>query len=213
MSVASKPVPEVASAARPDPAAVRGNDWRRVAAPAPAAFRPALPVSVVVPCFEAPGALALTLAGLQRQDYPRALFEVVVVDDGSFPPLRVPASTALRVRTVRQERRGFGLARARNAGARAALHDILVFLDGDVIAEAGLLAAPRPLAPRGLGCADARLLRQCVRSRGWMPRRSATARRRSRNCSPAGPATRPGWSGTWHGPRTSPRGTTMRSGP
>ena len=141
MSVASKPVPEVASAARPDPAAVRGNDWRRVAAPAPAAFRPALPVSVVVPCFEAPGALALTLAGLQRQDYPRALFEVVVVDDGSFPPLRVPASTALRVRTVRQERRGFGLARARNAGARAALHDILVFLDGDVIAEAGLLAA------------------------------------------------------------------------
>ena len=141
MSVTSKPVREAASAARPGPAAVRGNDWRRVAPPAPATFRPALPVSVVVPCFEAPGALALTLAGLQRQDYPRALFEVVVVDDGSFPPLRVPASTALRVRTVRQERRGFGLARARNAGARAALHDILVFLDGDVIAEAGLLAA------------------------------------------------------------------------
>ena len=141
MSVTSKPVPEAASAARPGPAAVRRNDWRQVAVPAPEAFRPALPVSVVVPCFEVPGALALTLAGLQRQDYPRALFEVVVVDDGSSPPLRVPASTALPVRTVRQERRGFGLARARNAGARAALHDILVFLDGDVIAEAGLLAA------------------------------------------------------------------------
>ena len=141
MSVTSKPVPEAAAAARPGPAAVRGNDWRRVAVPAPAAFRPALPISVVVPCFEAPGALALTLAGLQRQDYPRALFEVVVVDDGSHPPLRVPASTALSVRTVRQERRGFGVARARNTGARAALHDILVFLDGDVIAEAGLLAA------------------------------------------------------------------------
>ena len=141
MSVTSKPVPEAAAAARPGPAAVRGNDWRRVAVPAPAAFRPALPISVVVPCFEAPGALALTVAGLQRQDYPRALFEVVVVDDGSRPPLRVPASTALSVRTVRQERRGFGVARARNTGARAALHDILVFLDGDVIAEAGLLAA------------------------------------------------------------------------
>ena len=137
----SKPVREAASAVRPGPAAVRGNDWRRVAVPAPAAFRPALPISVVVPCFEAPGALALTLAGLEGQDYPRALFEVVVVDDGSSPPLRVPASTALSVRTVRQERRGFGAARARNAGARAALHDILVFLDGDVIAETGLLAA------------------------------------------------------------------------
>ena len=135
------PVREAASAARPGPAAVRGNDWRGVAAPAAGAFRPALPVSVVVPCFEAPEALALTLTGLEGQDYPRALFEVIVVDDGSSPPLRVPASTALAVRTVRQERRGFGLARARNAGARAASHDILVFLDGDVIAEAGLLAA------------------------------------------------------------------------
>ena len=123
------------------PAAVRGNDWRRAAVAAPAAFRPALPVSVVVPCFEAPAALALTLAGLEGQDYPRALFEVVVIDDGSRPPLRIPAPTALPVRVVRQERRGFGLARARNAGARAASHDILVFLDGDVIAEAGLLAA------------------------------------------------------------------------
>ena len=123
------------------PAAVRGNDWRRVALPPPAAFRPALPVSVVVPCFEAPAALALNLAGLEGQDYPRALLEVVVVDDGSRPPLRVPACTALPVRIVRQERRGFGLARARNAGARAASHDILVFLDGDVIAEAGLIAA------------------------------------------------------------------------
>ena len=137
----SKRVREAASAGRPAPAAVRGNDWRQVAVPAAAAFRPALPISVVVPCFEAPGALALTLAGLQGQDYPHALFEVVVVDDGSWLPLRVPASTALAVRTVRQERRGFGLARARNAGARAASHDILVFLDGDVIAEAGLLSA------------------------------------------------------------------------
>ena len=141
MSVTSQPVREAASAARPGPAAVRGNDWRQVAVPAPAAFRPALPISVVVPCFKAQGALELTLAGLEGQDYPRPLFEVIVVDDGSCPPLRVPASTPLRVRTMRQERRGFGLARARNAGARMALHDILVFLDGDVIAEAGLLAA------------------------------------------------------------------------
>ena len=128
------------ASALPRPAAVRYNDWRRVGLPAAGTFAPALPVSVVVPCFAAPEALALTLAGLERQRWPRDLFEVVVVDDGSEPPLTLPA-TPLDVRVVRQQRRGFGLARARNAGARAAAHDVLVFLDGDVIPEAGLLAA------------------------------------------------------------------------
>ena len=129
------------AAAGPRPAEVRHNHWRGVRMPDAGTFRPSLPVSVVVPCFEAPDALALTLAGLAGQDYPRGLFEVVVVDDGSEPPLRRPSSTRFDVKLVRQERRGFGLARARNAGARAAAHAILVFLDGDVIAEAGLLAA------------------------------------------------------------------------
>ena len=132
------------AAAGPWPAAVPGNDWRRIRLPAASTFVPRLPVSVIVPCFEAPDALALTLAGLAGQDWPRKLFEVVIVDDGSEPPLEIPAlpvSAPLDVKLVRQERRGFGLARARNAGARAAAHPILVFLDGDVIAEAGLLAA------------------------------------------------------------------------
>ena len=130
----------------PPPAAVPCNDWRRIRLPQPATFVPTLPVSVIVPCFEAPDALALTLAGLQRQDYPRELFEVVIVDDGSEPPLPHPAPAVLGpapldVKVVRQQRRGFGLARARNAGARAAGHGILVFLDGDVIPESGLLTA------------------------------------------------------------------------
>ena len=124
----------------PRPAAVRYNDWPRIRAADSGAFVPTLPVSVVVPCFEAPDALALTLAGLEGQDYPRELFEVVIVDDGSDPPLPV-GPVALQAKLVRQERRGFGLARARNAGARAATHGILVFLDGDVIPEPGLLAA------------------------------------------------------------------------
>ena len=120
---------------------MRGNDWRQVALPDAGTFAPVRPVSVVVPCFEQPDALALTLAGLEAQRFPRELFEVVVVDDGSEPPIEAPAATPLNLRVVRQARRGFGLARARNAGARAAAHDILVFLDGDVIPAAGLLAA------------------------------------------------------------------------
>ena len=125
----------------PRPAAVRDNDWRQVDLPDAGTFRPTLPISVIVPCYEAPEVLARTLAGLEGQSYPRDLVEVVIVDDGSRTPLSPPASTPLDIKVVRQERRGFGLARARNTGARVAAHDVLVFLDADVIAEAGLLAA------------------------------------------------------------------------
>ena len=123
------------------PAAVRYNDWRRIDLAPVEAFQPALTASVVAPYHEAPRALARTLAALERQTYPRELFEVVIVDDGSRAPLERPPSSPLAVTVVRQQRRGFGLARARNAGARAAAGDILVFLDGDMLPEANWLAA------------------------------------------------------------------------
>ena len=123
----------------PRPNTVPYNDWRRVDVPPVDAFEPTLGVSVIVPYYEAPAKLALTLAGLEGQTYPRHLFEVVIVDDGSEPPLEQPPSP-LNITVVHQDNRGFGLARARNNGARAARHDILVFLDGDMIAEAGWLA-------------------------------------------------------------------------
>ena len=126
---------------RPPPASVRYNDWRRLSVQPPDTFRHALPVSVIVPYHDAPEALARTLAALESQDWPRALFEVVIVDDGSRVPLEQPRTTLSNVTVVRQENRGFGLARARNAGVRAAAHDILLFLDGDMLPEAGWIAA------------------------------------------------------------------------
>ncbi len=125
----------------PRPQLIRYNDWRQVVVPELGTFTPVLPVSVIVPYYAAPGALALTLAALEGQTYPRDLFEVVVVDDGSPEPLERPRSTPLDVKVVRQEDRGFGLARARNTGKRAAAHDVLVFLDGDMLPEADWLAA------------------------------------------------------------------------
>ncbi len=122
------------------PAGVRGNDWRELAVAAPDRFEPELPVSVVVTYYEAPEALELTLAALEGQTYPRELFEVVIVDDGSRTPLAPPAASPLSVSVLHQEDRGFGLARARNTGARAAAHGILVFLDCDMMPEAGWLA-------------------------------------------------------------------------
>ena len=135
----------------PPPADVRGNDWRSLGVAPMEVFEPLLPVTVVVPYYEAPDALALTLAGLERQTYPADLFEVVVVDDGSDPPLD-PAGldvaafggsgpSRLSLRVVHQEDLGFGLARARNNGARAAQGDVLIFLDCDMVPEADWLAA------------------------------------------------------------------------
>ena len=125
----------------PKPASVRYNDWRQVAVEPLDTFTPTLPVSVIIPYYQTPAeTLARTLAALEGQTYPRELFEVVIVDDGSEPPLERPPSSPLDVRVVRQERRGFGAPRARNAGAQAASHDILLFLDSDVLAEAGWMA-------------------------------------------------------------------------
>lgn len=125
----------------PRPANVPYNDWRQAALPPPEEFTPSLPVSVVMPAYAPPAAvLARTLAALEGQTYPRDLFEVVVVDDGSDPPLALPRSP-LDVRVVRQERRGFGLARARNTGVREAAYGIVLFLDCDWLVEAGWMAA------------------------------------------------------------------------
>lgn len=127
-------------AAGVSPNAVRYNDWREACVPDMSTFEPSIPLSVIVPYYDAPSALARTLAALERQSYPRELFEVVVVDDGSPAPLTTP-STTVDVVVVHQEDRGFGLARARNNGARSAAHEILVFLDCDMMAGSDHLLA------------------------------------------------------------------------
>ena len=54
----------------PKPNSVRYNDWRQVEIPPLEEFEPRMPVSVVVPYFEAPRELDRTLAALERQTYP-----------------------------------------------------------------------------------------------------------------------------------------------
>ena len=129
------------AAMTPPPAAVHYNDWRQIAVAPADAFVPEMPASVILACYAEQQKLEKLLAALEGQTYPRDLFEVIVVDDGSQPPLDVPPSTPLDVRVVRQKRRGYGGERARNTGLRHAAHDVLLFLDGDMLPEAGWLAA------------------------------------------------------------------------
>ena len=126
----------------PKPTSVQYNDWHRVEVEPLETFAPTLPISVIIPSYQTPAeVLARTLATLEGQTYPRELFEVIIVDDGSEPPLECLPSTPLDVKVVRQERRRFGLARARNNGSQAAAHDILLFLDSDMLTEAGWMMA------------------------------------------------------------------------
>jgi GT2 family glycosyltransferase len=111
-------------------------------------------VSVVVPTHGRPRELLRCLHALARLDYPRARFEVVVVDDGallSAEELRA-APGGIETTVVRQERAG--PAAARNAGVREARGELYAFTDDDCAAAPGWLRALARAASRpGVGAA------------------------------------------------------------
>jgi GT2 family glycosyltransferase len=93
-------------------------------------------VSVVIPAYNRSELLSRTLGALEAQTYPPEALTVVVADDGSTEDIGSlvarwsPGFTKLY---VQQEHNGFGAARARNLGARAAEAEIIIFLDSDGI--------------------------------------------------------------------------------
>ncbi|RKN49090.1 glycosyltransferase family 2 protein [Micromonospora endolithica] len=118
----------------PTPRAVR-NDWSAVRVPDLGRWRPRLTVSVVIPAYDCQPGLDLTLAALARQTYPAALLEVVVVDDGTTPPLRLPDRRPPRTRLVRapEHSTGWGRANALHLGAAISTGEILHWLDADML--------------------------------------------------------------------------------
>ena len=121
-------------------AAVEDNNWRALDVPSPAAL-PRLPrITIVIPARDEAERLELTLAALAGQRYPHEDLEVIVVDDGSDPPLTLPEH-APPARLLRQEAEGFGAGRARNLGAAEATGEVLLFLDADMAGEPELLRA------------------------------------------------------------------------
>jgi GT2 family glycosyltransferase len=67
---------------------------------------------------------------LSSLEYPPALLEVLVVDDGSTDSTPAIATTFPRIRFVRQPNRG--VSAARNHGAQLAIGEILIFFDDDI---------------------------------------------------------------------------------
>lgn len=100
-------------------------------------------VSVVVPVYEDPDGLAVTLRSLVAQTYPDDRHEVVVVDNGSTDRTPTVARRFARahrtVRTVVEHESGSYA--ARNAGIRAADGEVLSFVDADMSVDPDWLAA------------------------------------------------------------------------
>lgn len=113
--------------------ALRRNDWGPLAA-ATGAVRPSLSVSVVIPAYGGQDRLDLVLAALAAQTYPAHLLEVLVVDDGSSPALRLPELRPERCRLLVAPDTGWGRAHACHTGALAADGEVLHWLDADMLA-------------------------------------------------------------------------------
>jgi glycosyltransferase involved in cell wall biosynthesis len=88
--------------------------------------------SIIVPTYNRPKQIVLCLEALSRINYPYRSFEVIVVDDGSRLPVQIfisPFIDKVNLTIVTQE--NAGPSAARNAGAKVAKGDFLVFTDDD----------------------------------------------------------------------------------
>jgi glycosyltransferase involved in cell wall biosynthesis len=105
----------------------------------PSRMSPALAtsVSIIVPTFNRTDTMGETLDALRKLTYPAELLEVIVIDDSggseAAAVARKIAGNDFPIRCVSQPNRG--VASARNAGARLAKGELLIFLDDDMLVE------------------------------------------------------------------------------
>jgi glycosyltransferase involved in cell wall biosynthesis len=118
-------------------------------------------ISVIVPTYERPDALAAVLRGLSAQT--DRDFEAVIADDGSGPATAAAieqweGKLGAPLRHVRRAHDGFRAAEIRNRAILASHGAYCVFLDGDCIPRADFLTQHRALAEPGWFVAGNRIL-------------------------------------------------------
>jgi len=101
-------------------------------------------VSIVLPTYNRQAQLAQVLAGLEKQSYPFANFEVIVVSDGSTDGTdefldALQQRTPLNLVPIRQA--NAGPAAARNHGIQQATGELILFIDDDVVPVPELIEA------------------------------------------------------------------------
>jgi glycosyltransferase involved in cell wall biosynthesis len=97
--------------------------------------------SIVVPTYNRCAAVEQALRSMAAQSHPPSAYEVVVADDGSDDGTREMVS-ALQVpyRLVYAWQPNRGRCAARNLGLSRATGELILFLDGDMVAVPGLVA-------------------------------------------------------------------------
>lgn len=85
--------------------------------------------SVIIPAFNDQAGVNRCLQGLAAQTWPQDALEVVIVDNGSSPPLAIERDHPFTVRLIRCATPGSYA--ARNAGVKVAAGSVLAFLDAD----------------------------------------------------------------------------------
>ena len=120
------------------------NDWK-VGPPVPPLGTPrewTQTAQVVIPCLGHQRRLEAVLVALAKQTYPLDLMHVIVVDDGSSPPLRPACPPGMSLSVVRPSDQSGGCAASRAVGADAGGEcDVYVFFDADMLPEAHWLEA------------------------------------------------------------------------
>ena len=112
---------------------VRHNDYSTLLVPELGEWKPRRSVSVVIPAYGSQEKLDLTLASLAGQTYPSHLLQVVVVDDGSRPPLRLPEIVPANVSLIQSQPGKWGRAHACHSGAAYAEGEVIHWLDADMV--------------------------------------------------------------------------------
>src|SRR6266545_1039034 len=112
---------------------VRHNDYGSLRVPEVGEWEPRRSVSVVIPAYVGQEKLDLTLASLAGQTYPSHLLQVVVVDDCSRPPLRLPEIVPENVSLIQSVPGKWGRAHACHTGAAHAEGEVIHWLDADMV--------------------------------------------------------------------------------
>lgn len=93
--------------------------------------RPAPRVSVIIPVFNDAAGVAACLHGIETQTCPAEQIEVIVVDNGSEPPLIIEEQHPFELIVLRHTKPGSYA--ARNAAVSVARGEVLAFTDADCI--------------------------------------------------------------------------------
>lgn len=98
-------------------------------------------LSVILTTYNRPKLLEKTLVGFANQTASKEDFEIIVVDDGSQPPVkRIAEEFCDRINVVYLRQENKGLAAARNTGIKAAKGQIVLFSDDDDVPAPDLIA-------------------------------------------------------------------------